>query len=530
MQNLTSRLPIRSLTAMKSHTGRNRLRNAALVSVSALAVSALGLAACHDLTEQPASAITPTSYFLNTTQVNSGLAGVYSGLRASESNYWQISEASSDEVIVPTRGSNWNDNGRWVELWQHTWGPASGAGRNIINDTYNEISSSIAKANANLQSLQLAPQSPTVAQASAEIRALRAWYYYMLQDAFGGVPLVLQPSLSNSPRVARDSIVRFVESELLAVRPQIPVTAAATGRITQGAVDAILCNLYLNWPVYTGTVTAGGLTPGQARYNDVITVANRIINSGNYTLSSNWSSNFQPGNTSSKENIFYVANLAALNQGLDFPNRTLHYNSFSNPGGWNGFSTIADTYNTWDSTDARKAVFLVGNQLTLDSKVQAYLQDGKTPLNFTPTIASLTAAGEGDGIRNNKFSLDPAHAQQYNGNAFTIFRLANVYLDRAEANFRLGNTAAALADLNLLRARVYSPASPLTTVTLQTIATERLHETFFEGKRRQDMIRFGIYDGTRQFKPSVSAGYNVLFPIPQQQLQANPLLTQNPGY
>ena len=63
---------------------------------------------------------------------------------------------------------------------------------------------------------------------------------------------------------------------------------------------------------------------------------------------------------------------------------------------------------------------------------------------------------------------------------------------------------------------MYSPPSPLTTVSDSVLPSERFHELFFEGKRRQDMIRFGTYDNMRTFKPDVSAGYHILFPIPQQ--------------
>lgn len=516
-----------SLTAMQN----SRVRNSAVVSALTLAAIGGGVG-CHELTEQPASQITPQSYFTTDQQVQTGLAGVYSGLRPAQGSWWQMSQASSDETIVPTRGSNWKDGGQWVELWTHTYGPNSGAGTQAINGAYADVSSSIAKANANIQSLQAATQTTTVTNAIAEMRGLRAYFYLMLMDAFGGVPIVTAPQLTSSPRAPRDSVARFIEAELHAVRSSLPATIDASnpgGRLTQGGVDAILSNLYTNWPVYTGTVSASGLTPGQTRYDSVLAVTGRILNSGQYALSASWSSNFSPTNQGSKENIFVVRNAAQNNLGLDFPNRTLHYNSFGNPGGWNGFSTIADVYNTWDNADARKNVFLVGPQKRLDTGAPTTLQDGVTPLDFTPTITSLNAAGEGEGIRNNKFSLDPSHSAQFNGNDFTIFRLANVYLDRAEAYYRTGQTGQALALINQLRGRVYSPASPLAVLNDSTMQTERLHETFFEGKRRQDMIRFGIFDGARQFK-TASPGFHVLMPIPTQQIQANPLLTQNPGY
>ena len=523
-------------SAMQTHRAPTSRRHTALVTALALAPAALGLTACHDLAEQPASSIAPTSFFQNDAQIQAGLAGVYSGLRATQQNYYYISQVSSDETIVPTRGTDWLDGGQWVELWQHTYGPSSGAGNQNINNAYNDLSSAIAKANATIQSLS-AVNSPAATSATAEARALRAWFYFELQDLFGGVPLVTQASLQSQPRVSRDSIARFIEAELVAARPSLPATrdAGNQGRITQSSVDAILANLYLNWPIYTGTPTATGITPGQARYADVVTATDRIMNSGLFALpttydTTGWKHNFAANNQDSKENIFVVRNKAQPGLGLDLVSRAGHYNTFSSPGGYNGFSTISDTYNQFDANDARRSVFLVGPQKTLDTGAPATLRDGKTPLNFSPTITSINAAAENEGIRNYKFTFDPGHFGDQEGNDFTIFRLGTVMLDRAEALWQLGRTSEALTILNTLRARVYSPPQPLTgALNASVMLHERLTETTFEGHRRQDMIRLGAFESPRQFK-TATTGFHSLFPIPTAQLQSNPLLTQNPGY
>ena len=515
---------------MLTNRARNPRSYKAVAAALVLAPAALGLSACHDLTEQPPSAIAPSSFFQNDAQIQAALAGVYSGLRATQQNYFYVTQVSSDETIVPTRGTDWLDGGQWVELWQHTYGPSSGAGNQNINNAYNDISSAIAKANAVLQLLPSG--SATATSAAAEIRVLRAWSYFMLQDLFGGVPIVTTPGLASQPRATRDSVARFIEAELIAARPSLPATQSSgnQGRVTQGAVDAMLASLYLNWPVFTGTPTASGITPGTARYQDVIAVTDRLMNSGVYTLASNWQSNFNPGNQASTENIFVVRNKAQSGLGLDLVSRAVHYNSFSSPGGYNGFSTIADTYNQFDPTDARRGMFLAGNQLTLDTKTQATLRDGKTPLVFTANITSINAAAENEGIRMYKFQYDPAHFNDQMGTDFTIFRLGGVMLDRAEALWQLGRTPEALALLNTLRARVYSPPQPLTgALSASVILHERLNELMYEAKRRQDMIRLGTYDNSRAFKTQ-TAGFHALFPIPTAQIQSNPLLSQNPGY
>ena len=520
---------------MHTHAAPHRLRRA-LAATAAVASAAVGLTACHDLAENPPSFVTPSTYFQTDAQVTSGLAAVYNALRTVQTDVFAVVQASSDETIVPTRGTDWADGGQWVELWQHTYGPNSGAGRQNINNAYNGLSSGIAKANATIGALQTSP-APSAQEALAECRVLRAFFYFEQQDLFGGVPVVTTTSIGGQARATRDSVARFVEAELLAARPALPAQLYNNGRVTRGAVDAILANLYLNWPVYTGTPTASGITLGTtARYADVVARTDSIINSGFYSLnadSASWRAMFSAGNHGNPEHIFVITNKAAANPnlGLDLPARAVHYNSYSSSGGYNGYSTIVDTYNQFDPTDARRNVFLIGNQLTLDTHAQAYLRDGKTPLNFTASISSLGAAAENEGIRWYKFKLDPAHNQDENGVDFTLFRLGGVYLDRAEALWQLGRTGEALTVLNLLRARNYNPPQPITgTLSAQVFLHERLNELAFEGKRRSDMVRLGSFGNTKLFKATPDAGYQSVFPIPTLQLQSNPLLTQNPGY
>jgi hypothetical protein len=135
-----------------------------------------------------------------------------------------------------------------------------------------------------------------------------------------------------------------------------------------------------------------------------------------------------------------------------------------------------------------------------------------------------------------KWPPDPAHLNENNGNDFTYFRLAEMYLIKAEAGLN-GATVnqTPLVLVNLLRARVFNPDQPVTAVTADTLLRERLFELTAEAKRRQDLIRFGQYttrvDGAPLLGGKVlSDPFRILFPIPSTQLDANPLLVQNAGY
>lgn len=501
--------------------------------------------ACTDLTETPQSAITPENFYRNEDEVIGGLASVYAQLRTTDDEYYNTSEISTDELIVPTRGQDWYDNGKWLDIHGQTFTPTSPAGLDNINSAWVNMFQGVARANVVLDGIANTSFA-SKATVTAELRVLRAWYYFLLMDMFGGVPIATDPSIAARPQQSRDSVFRFVESELKASRADLPTTWPSTmnGRITQGAVDAMLASLYLNAQVFTGTVSATGLTPGAARWQDAVTEANLVINSGVYQLATNttancsttgcgWRSNFTADNYKSPEIIFAVKYLNQSGLGLNFLMRALHYNQYDSPAPWNGFSTLADTYAAFDANDQRKQIFLVGPQVNLVTGQPAKDRQGN-PLIFTPDIPNVTAATEGQGVRIDKWPVDPNHVQQDNGNDYAWFRLAEMYLIRAEANNELGNTAQAIVDLNLIRARAFNPPQPTSAVTQaqvrDAILNERLFEFTWEGKRRQDLVRAGKFTTGTWYAKTTSTPFRVLFPIPQTQIETNPQLKQNPGY
>ena len=493
--------------------------------------------ACTDLTEVPRDALTPENAFKNEPEVLAGVASVYAQLRSTMGDAYNVSEVSTDEIIVPTRGQDWYDNGRWLEIYKQNWNPNSGSALGDMNGAWNALFSGVARANLMIEIVTNAggPSAPAIL---AELRTLRAWYYYLLQDFFGGVPLVTTTKVEATPRVSRDSVFKFIESELKAAAAALPATrpASEAGRVTKGAANAILASLYVNAQVYTGTVSPAGLTKGTARWADARDAADAVINSGQYTLEPNWRKNFNPDNHDSKENIFYISNTDAQpGLGMNFPHRTLHYNQLNTQGGpWNGFATIAETYNAFDPLDKRREIFLVGQQYSFDTNLPVKDRAGNN-LVFSININNETAAAENEGPRYNKFvpktGTPNADSQPNN---YPFFRLAEMYLIKAEALNELGQPSAAVDQINLIRARQFTPAKPLSNGLSQAavrdaIFQERLFELTGEGKRRSDMIRAGTYINARRFK-TASAPYKILFPIPQTQIAANPQLTQNPGY
>ena len=517
-----------------------------------LVVPALLLGACTDLSVDPYSQIPADEFFQTEEEVLAALAPLYANLRGlvSQDNWHGLSQVSTDETIVPTRGTDWGDGGNWLRLHRQSWD----AGHPFINTAWVTASTGIARANGLLSNLQEA-DVPNKDAIQAEVRALRAFYYYILLDLFGRAPLIgdeegeFLPDPNDPPAAAsRAELFAFVEEELLAVRSQLEPQPAQNGRLGRDGVDAILANLYLNAPVFAGEVTAAGLQRGPTRYEEAFEYADGLIESGRYQLVDDWASIFAPNNDGNAEHIFAVQHRAEQGLGVSFPNRSLHYNS-TNVGAWNGFSTLAETYSEFDDDDPRREeTFLIGPQNNLITGEPIFERGTDPPrLVFTPEFTSATNsaveniedAAEGAGIRINKFPPDPNEVSGNHGNDYPFFRLGEMYLIRAEAALNMGDAGQALADVNALRERVDAPE--LTSVDAKAVLQERLYELFYEARRRQDLVRadpsisLGVGGTgnlfTRQwgFK-NASEPYRVVFPIPQQQRDANPNLSQNAGY
>ena len=505
--------------------------------LSTVLLSALG---CTDLTETPTSAITPENFYRNEGEVLGGLAAVYAQMRGVTNDYWDATEVSSDEIIVPIRGGDWNDGGQWLQLDGQTW-TASNRASGPITGAWSSSFTGIARANVLLDALDRV-DVPNEAAIVAELRTLRGFYYYLLMDMFGGVPIVTDIEIKARPRATRPEVFAFIESELNDARTDLPDRwpDASNGRLTKGAADAILASMYLNAGVWMketgvsatayntclGVQVSGGVDACQA----AIAAADRIINSGQYSLAANWRSNFTYDNQTSPENIMVVKFLNKTDVGMNFIMRALHYNQLTNATPWNGFATLAQTYNAFDADDQRRQMWLAGPQTNVETGVPVNDRGGNA-LVFTTTINDITLATEGEGPRFYKYPADPTRpAGEINGNDYAVFRLAEIHLIKAEAlNEQTPGSPAALLLVNALRARVFNPAEPLAAIDRAALLQERLFELAAEARRRQDLIRHGRFIEAWEHKPAGTANL-ILMPIPQSQLDANPLLVQNPGY
>ncbi|MFD1143834.1 RagB/SusD family nutrient uptake outer membrane protein [Larkinella insperata] len=467
------------------------------------------------------------------------LNGVYAQLNTitDQANAYALLEHPSDEMMGPTRGTDWDDFGRWRRLHQHTWDATT---VDVIG-SWNQLNSGIFRAT------QAASAAGSNANVQAQARFLRAFFMYHVVDLYGQVPFrEANASFDENPRVmTRAEATAYIIDDLTYAIQNLPATLNP-GRANRDAAQFLLAKVYLNRAVFTQDPNSpsGPFTFAQADMNQVITNCDAIINSNRYALEpqGEYFDNFHWENsTRSKELIFVIANEkgAAVGNTQNRYRMSLHYNQ--RPDGWNGFTTLADFYNSFDAADERRGKAIAGmtDSLGLRAGFLAGQQFGPggrqltdragAPLTFTPQL-NLLYSREADGIRVVKYLPDPTRLDN-GGNDYVFFRYADVLLMKAEAIHRGGTATGGATPLSLVnQLRTTRGTAALATVNDAALLAERGRELYWEGWRRNDMIRFGTFLNPMDQKPNQSEAFRIVFPIPQQALDTNPNLKQNVGY
>ncbi len=482
----------------------------------------LGFQGCTDLESEETDSSIINFAGGQTLDATNLLASAYKdlGVYADQANFFAMSEHTTDEMMGPTRGTDWGDNGIWRTLHAHTWDASHG----FVLDAWNDLNSRAYKCN---QILGAVP-APS-AQQTAEAKFLRALYTFNLMDLYGQVPIrnVTDP-LDVLPRVmTRAEAFASIIDDLEKALPDLPVVGptAANTLASKAAARTLLARLYLNKAVYTGA-------SDNADMDKVVGYCNDVATDG-FTLEPNYFDNFQPG--ASKEII-----LTSLEgSGQNRIHMTLHYDH--KPSGWNGFTTLSDFYNKFDAADQRIGKpaakdgtpfsglpygFVKGQQFT-DAGVAMINSRNGLPLIYTDDV-TLAGAATDKGIRVLKYHPFGTDNNSPNYPKYIIFRYGDVVTMKAEAQMRKSDNVGALVTINALRL-ARGLATPLTTLDEKAMLDERGREMYWEGVRRTDLIRFGKFAETWQEK-TVTEAHRVLFPIPQRALDSNPNLSQNAGY
>jgi hypothetical protein len=521
-------------------------------SCKALAIGAalmlMGAAGCTDLTVEPKSTVTEANVFNDPGSYKAFVARIYAGLAVSGqqgpsgrpdisgidegfSQYvrllWEAQELPTDEAVL-----GWGDIGI-PELNQQTWGVTN----SMVVAMYYRIFFQVGMANEFLRQTtdaKLAERGHTgaglkaeVATYRAEARFLRALSYWHGIDLFGNIPLLTDAdALGSTPpqQATRAEIYDFLVSELTAIQSELPAPSAATyGRATGPAASMLLAKLYLNAEVYTGT----------ANYSGALTAAQAVI-AGPYTLDNNYRDIFLADNNTSPEIVFAVTQDGLRTQTWGGMTFLIHASCGGNmdatlygiDGCWWGLRLKQQAYSRFAAGDNRAASFFTSGQSVVVSEIGNFNHGVAAP-----KYANVTSTGAP--------GSHPTHVDT----DYPMFRLADAYLIYAEAALRGGggSTAQALTYVNAIRQRAYGNANGNITsaqLTLDFILDERSRELLWEGHRRTDLVRFGRFTGGTYlwaWKGGSAAGVSTgahlnLYPLPANEIIANPNLTQNPGY
>lgn len=496
-------------------------------------ISSFGYQGCVNLDEEVYDKLPVDEFGQTTGEINSLIAPIYRTFKeVFPGSFNLLSDCSSDMAITPTRkGGDWWDGGQFKELRLHTWTPST----NLIG-SYNGAMKSITSCNKIYAMIDVSETITNKEQTLAEIRGVRAFWYYMLVDYYGNVPVVTDFTDTSLPSTtARKDVYAFVLNELNDIKDIVrdDVTSSSYGKVTKGFVYTLLAKMYLNAMVWN--------PDGGAKWQECSDACDQVI-ALPYILEPDWKASFAVQNQNSKEIIFPCI-FSTSDEGNHMAKRSLHYLdpialnlNFST---WNGLSAMPDYVKAYDPDDKRLGwSFLIGEMKDPATGEVLITAHGR-PLNHTVDIElkyNIDEDGWGyveqeEGARVFKWELESG----VNGdmeNDFAIFRLADVYLMKAEAMVRLGvNNAEATTLVNDVRKRAFDDASKLFfSVTLDDIYNERRFELAWESFSRQDMIRFGTFlNEIPGWKPETNEKY-LLFPIPRTAMDANENLTQNPGY
>jgi starch-binding outer membrane protein, SusD/RagB family len=501
-----------------------------------MVLSGVFVTGCTNLDETVYDKVLAADFGTTDKQISAIIAPIYTKLQNTfPYDLWQIEECSSDMTVIPTRkGGDWWDGGQFKYLRLHSWTASTSAIGNAYNNcmagisTCNQIYYTIENSEADIENRE---------QVLAEIRGVRAFWYYKLIDNWGNVPIVTDFTDTSNPTTStRAEVYAFIMSELNDIKDVVrsDVSSSSYGKMNKGVVYTLLAKMYLNALIWN--------PDGGEQWQKCADACDTIMSLG-YELESDRSVNFQVNNESSGEIIFpAIFTTSDGNNGIAY--MTLHYLDPEalglNLSPWNGVCAMPGFIQSFDSADKRKAAsFLTGAMLDPDTGDTITTAHGRPLVHYETVTMKYSIDNDGwgyveqeDGGRCSKWEFESGLTGAME-NDFAIFRLADVYLMKAEALVRMGtDNSEATSLVNAIRTRAFDDASKLkTSVTLDDIYQERRFELAWESMGRQDQIRFGTFlNEISGWKKAETSEVSLLFPIPQTALDANPLLEQNTGY
>lgn len=496
------------------------------------------------LNEKVYSQDTPGNFYQTADQVVAAYVLPYSYLQTHIYQvHFQDVEFVTDEACVPVLFGYIDQQGQWIRFHQHTWASPDA----WILTEWQDLYQAIGYCNNfidNIQNIDVSKMSLPISkeQMIAEVRMVRALHYYWALTEFGNIPVVVHTNITNPPNSTAADAFAFIEKEIKESIPDLSEKGSTDwyGHFTKTAAYTLLAKLYLNAKAITGT----------DHFKDCSDACDYVINSNKYSLDANWNDPFKVHNENSNENIYVVPFDASNAQNFNFIEQNIHENitaaKYGTDYGWRKISTQESFYDMYAKNDLRINQWIVGAQTYVDDNgdTQPVYDYEGNEMDITPKIGDLLNAGDDEGVMNIKYEIESGLNYGSNGyvnmnNDMVVFRYADILMMKAECEMRLNGgapTQDAVDLVNQVRQRDFSAADftkakyITSTLTMDELSNERAREFSYEMLRREDLIRFGKFEGAWWEKPADGDKHHEIFPIPQIVINGNPALKQNPGY
>jgi hypothetical protein len=497
----------------------------------------------------PQDFVSPVNYYNTESELQSALAGVYDRLGDNRvySQGMSCYMVFSDEFFMKNQTSGMNANivdASTLELNRH----------------WETLYTGIERANMLLENIDKAVKVTEEKRNEIKGQALflRAYYYFLLTDEFGGVPLKLQsgkspdePPLPGTP--VKDLYERIV-SDMKQAEGMVKSVAdyGYNTRITKTTVQGILARVYLTM--------AGAPLNDVAKYADARTYAEKVMLSGSHSLNPDFKQiyiNHVQEIFDTKESLWEVE-FKGVNQGeIQEGGMIGSYNGITCGNielgyGYDYVHATAKLYNAYANGDQRRDWTVAPYR---------YVTSGQTAVRTNWAADQIYDRSNGKWRR--EYELLLPRNQNYTGTNWPLLRYADVLLMFAEADNYTNNgpSANAYKAINMVRRRGYGKDVLVPDVAadaaanlsqqdfLDLIRNERLRELAFEGIRKHDLVRWGIYPSVmqtqaREYQTNMPTALKdatvaqaqrvtdraVLFPIPNSELAVNPNIKQNTGW
>lgn len=529
------------------------------------ALVTLGIS-CTELEDKSYSLIISEDFQPTSEDLSSLVGTAYGKWREclfSWNSYIRVMDLTSDESVIPARPNGWVDGGKYRILHEHKWSTDD----EHVNDIWSNFYAGINNCNRIIYQVESGsiPVTDEKEEIIAELKVLRASYYYILCDLYGNIPIITKYDIPDGfvpEQSTRQQVFDFIVSE---IKDNIPLLSSENGgvmygRFNQWAAWALLAKIYINAEVYTGT----------PQWNECIEACNEIIGSNLFDLDPNQRDVFLVNNENAKEMIFaipfdnkYVNDFNTTSlfiQSLQ-PENQATYKMTEAPYG--GICATPQFINTFDSDDVRyQENWIKGDQYSAEGDILictmgAY--SGK-PLSYINEVPSIAESEEVHGFRYGKFEIEMGSRKQQS-NDWPLLRYADILMMKAEALLRSGHENDAAAIVTKVRERNFNATPEKAAVTgadllkgscydygrrdnLVSPTAEGGNDVAYgrmldelgwefnqEARRRQDMIRFGVYTTKSWLSHNAThEDFRTILPIPRSQLEKNPNLKQNPGY